>query len=68
MPSKNSAQDGPEEKTRPKRTPFARMSPPWEINYEFTPSDKPPGGKLPELSEQRKAKKEPTEPTEADGP
>ena len=63
MTSDNSSQDTPDMAKRPKRILHFGYGPPRDAEYDFIPSEKPPGGKPPNMVEWRRVKK-PTEPTE----
>lgn len=66
MPSENSSKDTSEKKRRPKKLLHFGYGPPRDAEYDFIPSEKPPGGKPPNLVEWRRVKKSPEPAEEAD--
>ena len=67
MSSTNSRESAPEEKRRPKWKLYLGYGPPRDAEYDFIPSEKPPGGKPPNLVEWHRVKKSPEPTEEANG-
>ena len=57
MVSDNSSHGTPDKTKRPKKKLYFGYGPPRDAEYDFIPSEKPPGGKPPNQVEWRRVKK-----------